>query len=1035
MKKVGAVAVIGGGIAGIQSALDLAEGGFKVYLIESSTTIGGRMAQLDKTFPTLDCSMCILSPKLVEASRSNNIELITYSEIIEVSGAEGDFKIKLKKKARYVEEDKCTSCGICVEKCPSKVPDEYNALLSKRKAIYLAFPQANPRVMTIDEVHCLYLTKGKCGVCKKVCPSGAINYEQKDMEIEINVGSIILATGFAPFDPMVLKQYKYTHPDVITSMQFERILSASGPTGGKILRPSDSEKPKKIGFIQCIGSRNPHLGRSRCSSVCCMQATKEAIIAKEHDPSLDIYIFNIDVRAFGKGFEEFYQRASKEYGIKFISSRPPEVNVDSNNKLYVRYEDFENTTGDPIKNMYLDLVVLSIGLEPSPYLMKLAEMLNLDLDEFGNVASLIDHPLETSTPGVYACGVVQGPKDIPDTVAQASGAAAKASSLLSSERGTLITEKTFPKEKEILSEESIRIGVVVCHCGINIGGVVNVPEVVEYAKKLKNVVYADEALYACSTSDQEKIKSSIQEKNLNRVVIASCTPRTHEQLFQNTLKEAGLNPFLFEFANIREHCSWVHMNENEKATQKAKDIVRMAVAKCRMLAPLTTSFVSVTQSALVIGGGIAGMTCALDIANNGYPVYLIEKEEKLGGLLRKVTSLEDGRKSSDIIAPLIRAVFSHPRIQVFTTTKVAEVNGYVGNFEAILDTTSDFGMRNTECGINPQSYYIKHEIKFGVAVIATGAKELVPKGYYNYGTPKVVTQLELESALNKGLNNSINNVVMIQCAGSRVPERPYCSRTCCVEAVKNAIRIKQKDLNKNVYILYRDIRTYGVWEKLYRDATKLGVVFIRYSEDRPPVVKDNIVTVHDLLIGDSIEIEADLIVLSSPMVAPESNAELSKLFKIPLDRNGFFLEAHAKLKPVEFATTGVFLCGTAQSPKLIDECIAQASGVAAKACAILSKQQMETEATISVVDESLCIGCGSCVEVCPFGAPSLNEVEVKTEEVVYMAKKSKINPVMCKGCGSCAAACPVGAINAKHFTSPQILAAIKAFGGGIEVHA
>ncbi|MFQ6120484.1 MAG: FAD-dependent oxidoreductase, partial [Methanosarcinales archaeon] len=650
MKKVGAVAVIGGGIAGIQSALDLAEGGFKVYLIESSTTIGGRMAQLDKTFPTLDCAMCILSPKLVEGSRNNNIELITYSEIIEVSGAEGDFKIKLKKKARYVEEDKCTTCGICVEKCPTKVPDEYNALLSKRKAIYLAFPQANPRVVTIDEKNCLYLTKKKCGVCKKVCPAEAINYEQKDKEIEINVGSIILASGFTPFDPMLLKQYKYTHPDVITSMQFERILSASGPTGGKILKPSDSEKPKKIGFIQCIGSRNPHIGRSRCSSVCCMQATKEAIIAKEHDPTLDIIIFNIDLRAFGKGFEEFYTRAKKEFGIKFISSRPPEVNVDSNGKLYVRYEDFD--TGE-IKNMHLDLVVLSVGLEPSPNTKKLAEMLNLDLDEFGNVASLIDHPLETSIPGVYACGVVQGPKDIPDTVAQASGAAAKASSLLTEERGTLILDSKEEKTSSVdisNTTEEIRIGVIVCHCGINIGSIVNVPEVVEYAKKLKNVVYAEEALYACSSSEQEKIRSNIQENNLNRVVIASCTPRTHEQLFQNTLKEAGLNPFLFEFANIREHCSWVHQENKEKATQKAKDIVRMAVAKCRMLAPLTTSFVSVTQRALVIGGGIAGMTCALDIAKNGYPVYLLEKEEKLGGLLRNVTSLEDGRKSSDIIA-------------------------------------------------------------------------------------------------------------------------------------------------------------------------------------------------------------------------------------------------------------------------------------------------------------------------------------------------------------------------------------------------
>ncbi len=1010
MGKVGAVAVIGAGIAGIQSALDLADGGFKVYLIDSKTTIGGRMAQLDKTFPTLDCAMCIISPKLVEASRHPNIDLILYSHVTSVSGTEGNFKLKLLKKARYVEEDKCTGCGLCVEKCPIKVPDEYNAGLSKRKAIYLAFPQAVPRVMTIDAERCLYLTKEKCGICKKVCAAGAVNYDQKDREIELDVGSIILATGFTPFDPLLLKQYKPTHPDVITSMQFERILSASGPTQGHVLRPSDGKAPKYIGFIQCIGSRNPHIGRSRCSSVCCMQATKEAIIAREHDPNLDITIFNIDIRAFGKGFEEFYTRARKEYGIKFIGSRPPEVQMDSAGKIFVRYEDMNE---GKIKNMYLDLVVLSVGLDPSPETKKLAQMFGLDMDEFGNVASLIDHPLETNAPGIHACGVVQGPKDIPDTVAQGSGAAAKASALLATERGTLIKEKIYPKEKAI--PEQPRIGVMVCHCGINIGGVVNVPSVVEYAKTLPNVVHAEEAIYACSRDNQEKIITLIQEKNLNRFLVASCTPRTHEQLFQNTLKEAALNPYLFEFANIREHCSWVHMNEKEKATQKAKDIVRMGVAKSSLLAPLSTSIISVTQTALVIGGGIAGMTCALDIANNGFPVFLVEKDEKLGGLLRHVTSLEDGRRSSEIITPMIRNVMSHPRIHVFTGTQLVDLKGYVGNFEGTLDTKGT-----------------KHEIKFGVAVIATGANELVPAGYYNYGSSNITTQLNLENALENGFEKAPENVVMIQCAGARVPERPYCSRTCCVEAVKNAIRIK-KQTRASVYVLYRDMRTYGVWEKLYREASSLGVVFLRYSEEKPPVVKDNVVTVHDLLIGDDIEIEADLIVLSAPMVAPESNAELGKLFKVPLDKNGFFLEAHAKLRPVEFATSGVLLCGTAQAPKLIDEGIAQASGAAAKACVLLSKQEMETDAMIAVVDEKQCIGCGTCVKVCPFNAPQLIDVEVKAEELVYLAKKSRINPAMCKGCGSCAASCPVGAISPRGFTSPQIIAAINAFSGILEV--
>ncbi len=1011
MAKVGAVAVIGAGVAGIQSALDLADEGFKVYLIDSKTTIGGRMAQLDKTFPTLDCSMCIMSPKMVEASRHPSIDLMLYSQVLSVQGIEGDFKLKLLKKARYVDEDKCTGCGLCVEKCPTKVTDEFNAGSSKRKAIYLAFPQAVPRIMTIDASKCIYLTKGKCGVCKKVCTAGAVNYEQKDKELNLNVGSIIMATGFTPFDKNLLKQYKPEHPDVISSIQFERMLSSSGPTQGHVVRPSDGKTPERIGFIQCVGSRNPHIGRARCSSICCMQAVKESIIAKEHNQGLDITIFNIDIRAFGKGFEEFYTRAKKDYGIKFIASRPPEVNIDSKGQLYVRCEDM---AAKEIRNMPLDLVVLSVGLDPSPDTKELSQMFGLELDEYGNIASFIDHPLETSSPGIYACGVVQGPKDIPDTVAQASGAAAKASALLSTERGTLIKEKSYPKERPI--PDSPKIGVIVCHCGINIGSIVNVPSVVEYAKTLPNVVHAEEAMYACSRDSQEKIKTLIQQKGLNRVLVASCTPRTHEQLFQNTLREASLNPYLFEFANIREHCSWVHMNEKEKATQKAKDIVRMGAAKCSLLAPLSTSRVPVTQTAIVIGGGIAGMNCAIDIANNGFPVYLVEKDEKLGGLLRHVTALEDGRRSSDIIAPLIRTAMSHPRIQVFTNTQLVELKGYVGNFEGLLDTKGT-----------------KHEIRFGAAVIATGATELVPSGYYNYGAKNIITQLQLEKALETGFDNKApENIVMIQCAGSRVPERPYCSRTCCVEAVKNAIRIR-KETKASVYVLYRDIRTYGVWEKLYREASRLGVVFMRYSEDKPPAVVNNTLTVHDLLIGDDIEIEADQIVLSCPMVAPGSNAELGRLFKVPVDKNGFFLEAHAKLRPVEFATSGVMLCGTAQAPKLIDECIAQASGAAAKACVLLSKQEMETDAMIAVVDEKQCIGCGTCIKVCPFNAPSLVDVDVKAEEMVYVAKKSRINPAMCKGCGSCAASCPVGAISPAGFTETQIKAAIKAFSGIQEV--
>jgi heterodisulfide reductase subunit A len=1003
----GSVAVVGGGIAGIQAALDLADSGFKTYLIESRPSIGGVMSQLDKTFPTNDCAMCILSPKLVETGRHPNIELLSYSDVKSITGEAGDFKVNVVKKARYVDETKCTGCGNCTEKCPSKVLDEYNASMSKRKSIYIPFAQAIPRVATIDAAHCLYLTKGKCGVCKKVCGPKAVDYEQKDKEIELNVGSVVLATGFKPFDPSVLKQYRFDHPDVITSLQFERLLSASGPTQGHVTKQSDGKVPKKIAFIQCVGSRNPRINRKHCSSVCCMYATKESIIAKEHDPELDITIFHIDIRAFGKNFEEFYNRAQKEYAIKYINSRPPEVNVDAKNNLSVKYEDFNS---GELRTEAFDMVILSIGLDPSDSTRRIAESSGIALNEFGNIATCIENPVETSVAGIYVCGVAQAPKDIPDTVAQASAAAAKAAALLSAQRGTLIKERKFPEEKPLSQEP--RIGVFVCHCGINIGSVVNVPNVVEYAKTLPNVAHAQEMLYACSSDSQVTIKGAIEKNNLNRVVVASCTPRTHEPLFQNTCREAGLNPYLFELANIREHCSWVHMKEKEKATEKAKAIVQMAVAKSALFQPLYKQKVSLINKALVLGGGVAGMTAALDIANNGYPVTLVEKEKELGGMLKEMTELYDGKKPGEVLKDLIIRVNGNKNIKVINEAKLIKVEGYLGNFKGVVKSNGK-----------------EIPVDFGAAVVATGARNFEPEGLFNYGKdPGVVTQAQLEKMLGSGI--SANNITMIQCVGARNKEREYCGRTCCVDAVKNAIRIKKGNNSANVFVLYRDIRTYGVLEKLYENARELGVIFIKYDAEKPPTVQEGKVTVHDAMLNEDIEISSDLVVLSTPMVAGE-NEEINQLFKIPLDRNKFFLEAHPKLRPVDFATDGVFLCGSAQAPKLMEEAISQASAAASRACTILSRKFIETEGAISVVDEARCIGCGTCATVCPYNAPSLSEVTVKAEEVTYKARKSRINPAACKGCGSCAAACPAGAIKAQHFSSREIGEAIDAFNKGV----
>jgi heterodisulfide reductase subunit A len=990
---------VGGGIAGMQSALDLAESGFKVYLLEKSPCIGGVMSQLDKTFPTNDCSMCIMAPKLVATGRHPNIELISNSEIEKLEGKPGNFTVSISKHPRRVSAEKCTGCGVCAQECPVEAIDDFNEGLVPRSAINIQYPQAVPLTFIIDRTKCI-----GCGICEKMCKAEAIEYNQDEDLEEINVGSVILALGFDEFNPVVKKEYGYgLYKNVVTSIEFERLLSATGPTGGMVLRPSDYEIPKKVAFIQCVGSRDEQCGKSYCSAVCCMYAIKESIIAKEHTEGLDCKIFYMDIRTFGKEFEDYYNRAQNEYKIEFTRSRPASIMEDPDSKnVFLSYVD-----GDELKEEEFDMVVLSVGFDAPKDAIALSEKLGIELNEHNFAKTKKFTPLSTTKEGIYVCGAFSSPKDIPDTVAQASGAAGKASELVASERGKLVAKLEAIPEKDV-KLEGAKIGVFVCHCGINIGGVVDVPAVMEYAKTLPNVTYAEHNMYTCSQDTQERIKEMAQEHDLNRVIVASCTPRTHEPLFQSTISEAGLNPYLFEMANIRDQCSWVHMHEHEKATDKAKDLVRMAVAKARLLEPLKKATLDVKRSGLVIGGGISGMTAALGMANQGYKVHLVEKSSEMGGNLRHlhyVLTDEDPQKE---LNEIMKKVEKHKNIEIYKSAKILAISGYVGNF-------------NTKLLFENQEKELEH----GVVIVATGALEYEPKEY-GYGTDeRIVTQFEFEKLL---VDNKFKgkNVVMIQCVGSRGEKVPYCSRICCTTAIKNALQVKEHNPDAKIYILYRDVRTYGFREDFYRKAAEKGIVFVRYDVDFKPKVsvqKGKLrVSAMEPNIEGNLKLEPDIVVLSVATVPDPHNEDLSKSLKVPLSKDGFFLEAHMKLRPVDFATEGVFLCGSAHSPKFIDESISQAEAVVSRACTILSKEYLEAEGVISTVDSAKCSGCETCIMVCPYDAIEKDE-----------KGKARVLELLCKGCGSCVAACRAGAIQQRCFSDEQILSVIRAAFEEVEI--
>ena len=888
------------------------------------------------------------------------------------------------------------------------VPDSYNQDLSSNKAVHIYFSQAVPLITYIDE-NCLYLKENKCRICEGVCKNKAIDFHQTEKKVEIKVGAIILSPGYEVFDPKVKGDYGYgKFENVVTSLDFERLLCATGPYEGEILRASDKKHPHKVAWIQCVGSRRVTPGdNSYCSAVCCTYTQKQVILTKEHDAEAECTIFHNDIRSYGKDFEPYYQRTENLAGIRFIRSYVSvEREIPETKNIIIKYA----TPEDGVIEEEFDMVVLSVGLNPPADYKDLAGKFGIELNSHGFSKAIPSNPMETTRPGIFVSGAFQGPIDIPESVFTASGAGSQSGELLGYRRGRLTKERIYPPERDV-SEEDARIGVFVCHCGANIGRVVDVPSVVDYALTLPNVVYAQEQLFSCATNCAKEITDMIEEKGLNRVVVAACSPRTLEPLFRDTVREAGINQYFYEMANIREHNSWVHSKEPEDATEKAKDITRMSVARACRLEPLQEIDLSVNKTALVVGGGIAGMTCSLSIANQGHEVYLLEKDKDLGGTATRIHYILEGLDVQEYLRDLVDKVYQHPLVHVYTDATITEATGYVGNF--VTKVKSERGVT---------------EIKHGAAVIAVGADEYKPTEYLYGEDDRVMTHLELEERIAKGEEEIIKaeSLAMIQCVGCRQEDRNYCARVCCSHAVKNALKLKEMNPKIDIYIFFRDMRTYGFSEDYYREASDKDVKFIRYEPDEKPRVEAVEeegrpvlrLTVPDYILGKKLAIDADYIALAAAVIPAAGNREISQLFKVSLGPDGFFKEAHVKLRPVDFATDGVFLCGTAHYPKHIPEAINHAYGAAGRALTLLSHDIVTVSGSVCEVDDRKCMGCGACISACTYGAIEFRETR--------QGKKAVVNPVLCKGDGLCNAKCPTGAISLKHYTDEELLSQIDA---------
>jgi heterodisulfide reductase subunit A len=1023
-EPIGAVLVVGGGVGGMRAAIDLAEAGLKVYLVENMPWLGGRVAQLGYMFPTHDCVLCrgtsdhgygcvrpAISPAFLDNNPHPNIEILTNTDLMNVEGFAGDFTVTLRHRPTYVNPDRCINCGLCAAACPVSLPSPFEVGLTARKAIYKMAPRALPDAYVVDKVpRC-----DTCRRCETVCPTQAVDLDEEETERDIHVSAIILSLGYDLADAGEDGELGYgRYPNVVHSMQYERLASRSGPTEGIVMRPSDGKIPRRIAWLQCVGSRSEKY--PYCSSICCMYATKQAMLSKERSPlgaaEVHTQIFMMDERAFNKEFNAYYEQAQEEYNVEYTRCRISIVNEDpETHDLILRYPDKD---GKIIEDRF-DMVVLSVGARPPRGARDLASLLGIELNPYGFCATDKFAPLETSRPGIYVCGTFASPKEIAETILDSAGAAGDVMRLLSSELGSHPYTREFPflwtpdgfQEERDVTGEDVRIGVFVCRCYPSIAGIVDTDALSEFAAALPDVSHVETIDYACLEEYQEQIRQAIDKHQLNRIVVAACSPRTHEALFQRVLRQAGLNPYLMAMANIREQCAWPHVDNPEKATRMAKETVRLAVARARLAQPVHKESFQAAPRALVIGGGVSGMTAALNIADAGFDVTLVERQAGLGGNLQHVYYVAEGDNPQRLLRDLTNRVLGHQRIEVLTRSEVIGHSGSLGRFHSTVRTPAG-----------------DVEVEHGVAIVATGGQEWRGDVYLLGQDERVVTSLDVEDMIIHRPEQlaELKEVVFIQCV-RRPGQVEYCSRTCCTNTMKNAIRIKMLNPDCRVVVLYRDIITYGFREAFYTEARERGVLFVRYDDDHMPQVTVNDegdleITVWEPSLRQDLALNPGLLVLSMALEPSEGTEDLAQLLDLPLSNEGFFLEAHIKMRPMDMAREGIFVCGMAHYPKFIEECIINAQAAAGRALTVLAAPTLYIGGVVSVVDQEKCVGCLTCVRTCPFEIPKVRYEDIGVGKIKGAAY---IDPAVCTGCGTCTAECPAKAIQLVSYRDEQIM--------------